>query len=266
MAQIQNKVIWITGATSGIGEALVHAFAKEGANLVLSARRANELERVAKETSLNADNSLILPLDLSKNDDYSTEVKKVLDKFGRVDILVNNGGVSQRSLAKDTKVSVDKEIMEVNFFGTLSLTKAVLPSMLTNKSGMVVAISSAVGKFGSPWRSGYSASKHALHGFFDSLRAECYEDGLKVLIVCPGFIQTNVSMNALTGTGTKLNQMDAATAAGLTAPEAARQIINAIKADKEEIVVGQFKEKLGVWVKRHFPSIFSVMIRKMAVR
>jgi dehydrogenase/reductase SDR family member 7B len=266
MSEIQNKVVWITGATSGIGEALVYAFAKEGAKIVLSARRADELERVAKASALDAANYLILPLDLAVNDYYSSEVKKVQEKFDRVDILINNGGVSQRSLAKDTGVAVDKAIMEVNFFGTVALTKAVLPAMLANKSGMVVAISSAVGKFGSPWRSGYSASKHALHGFFDSLRAECYDDGLKVLIVCPGFIQTNVSVNALTGTGAKLNQMDAATAAGLTAQEAAKQIIAAIRSDKEEVVIGQFKEKLGVWMKRHFPSVFSVMIRKMAVR
>jgi short-subunit dehydrogenase len=266
MAQIANKIVWITGATSGIGEALVHAFAKEGAKIILSARRKEELERVARESNLGAETFLILPLDLSKNDDYSIEVKTVLSKFGRVDILINNGGISQRSLAKDTAIAVDKEIMNVDFFGTVSLTKALLPSLLASKSGMIVAISSAVGKFGSPWRSGYSAAKHALHGFFDSLRAECYANGLKVLIVCPGFIQTNVSINARTGTGEKLNKMDPATAAGLTAQEAARQIIEAIKADKEEIVVGRFKEKLGVWMKRFFPAIFSVMVRKMAVR
>jgi dehydrogenase/reductase SDR family protein 7B len=264
--QIQNKTIWITGATSGIGEALIYAMAKEGAKIILSARRVEELQRVAKAANLNEVNSLILPLDLSKNEDYSAEVKKVLEKFGRVDVLINNGGISQRSLAKDTSVAVDKQIMEVNFFGTVSLTKTVLPSMLVNKSGMIVAISSAVGKFGSPWRSGYSASKHALHGFFDALRAECYEDGLKVLIVCPGFIQTNVSVNALTGDGKALGQMDAATAAGLTAPEAARQIIHAIKSDKEEVYVGGIKEKFAISLKRFFPLIFSNMIRKMAVR
>jgi short-subunit dehydrogenase len=263
---MQNKIVWITGATSGIGEALVYAAAKEGAKIILSARRTAELERVAKAANLSDSNYLIVPLDLADNKDYSAQLKAVTDKFGRVDILINNGGVSQRSLAKDTPVYVDKEIMEVDFFGTVSLTKTVLPSMLANRSGLIVVISSAVGKFGSPWRSGYSAAKHALHGFFDSLRAECYEDGLKVLIVCPGFIQTNVSMNALTGSGQKLNQMDAATAAGLTAPEAARQIIAAIKSGKEEVNVAGFKEKLGVWVKRHFPSIFSVMVRKMAVR
>ena len=165
MAEIKNKVVWLTGATSGIGEALAHALSLEGAKLILSARRAAELERVAKESGLSPDDYLILPLDLARNDDYSAEVKKVLDKFGRVDILINNGGVSQRALAKDTKIAIDKEIMEVNFFGTVSLTKSILPSMLGDKSGMILAISSAVGKFGSPWRSGYSASKHALHGF-----------------------------------------------------------------------------------------------------
>jgi short-subunit dehydrogenase len=266
MAQIQNQIVWVTGATSGIGEALVHALSKEGAKIILSARRTEELQRVAKEAGLTAENFLVLPLDLSKNDDYSAEVRQVIDRFGRIDILVNNGGISQRSLAKDTAVKVDREIMEVNFFGTLSLSKAVLPGMLSRKSGMIVVVSSAVGKFGSPWRSGYSASKHALHGFFDALRAESYQDNLKVLIVCPGFIQTNVSINARTGTGARLNEMDPATAAGLTAPEAARQIIAAIRADKEEVNVAGFKEKLGVWTKRHFPSIFSVMIRKMAVR
>jgi dehydrogenase/reductase SDR family protein 7B len=264
--EISNRIVWVTGATSGIGEALVYAIAKEGAKIVLSARRTEELKRVASAAGLGEDKCLILPLDLAKNDDYSTEVKKVLDKFGRVDILINNGGISQRSLAKDTAIAVDKEIMNVDFFGTVSLTKAALPSMLANKSGMVVAISSAVGKFGSPWRSGYSAAKHALHGFFDSLRAECYADGLKVLIVCPGFIQTNVSINARTGTGAKLGQMDPATAAGLTSAEAARQIVAAIKAEKEEVVVARFKEKFAVWAKRFFPSIFSMMIRKMAVR
>lgn len=266
MEQIKGKIVWVTGATSGIGEALVYALAKEGAKIILSARRIEELQRVAKDANLSKESSLILPLDLAKNDDYTSHVKTVVDKFGGVDILINNGGVSQRSLAKETTIAVDRQIMEVNFFGTVSLTKALLPSMLASKRGKIVVISSSVGKFGSPWRSGYSASKHALHGFFDALRAECYDDGIRVLMVCPGFIHTNVSVNALTGTGVKLNQMDPATAAGLTPADAARQIINAIKADEEEVNIGGVKEKFGVWMKRHFPLVFSKMIRKMAVR
>jgi dehydrogenase/reductase SDR family protein 7B len=266
MATLEGKIVWITGATSGIGEQLVYACAKEGAKIVLSARRSEEMERVAKAANLSADRYLVVPLDLANNKDYSSQVKAVMDKFGQVDVLINNGGISQRSMAKDTKVEVDRELMEVNFFGTLALSKAVLPYMLARHSGMLVAVSSAVGKFGSPWRSGYSASKHALHGFFDSLRAECYDDGLKVLIVCPGFVSTNITMNALTADGAPLRSMDSATGNGLKSDYTAAQIVKAIKQEKEEIVIGGFKENLGVWMKRHFPGIFSIMIRKMAVR
>jgi short-subunit dehydrogenase len=261
--QLKNKIIWLTGASSGIGEALAYALAKEGAKLVLSARREDELKRVAANLSTEV---LILPLDLANTADFEACHAAVLQKFGRVDILVNNGGISQRSLAKDTTVAVDRQLFEVNFFGTIALTKLLLPGFIKQRQGMIVTITSAVGKFGSPWRSGYAASKHALHGFFDSLRAEVYNDNVQVLLVCPGFIQTNVSKNALTGTGQKLGSMDAATASGLTADECARQIITAIKNDREEIIVSKFKEKFGVFVKRLFPSLFSIMIRKMAVR
>ncbi|MCW3127479.1 MAG: short-chain dehydrogenase/reductase [Bacteroidetes bacterium] len=266
MTTLQDKIVWITGATSGIGEQLVYECAKEGAKIVLSARRAEEMERVAKTANLTADRYLIVPLDLADNRDYSSQVKAVLDKFGQVDVLINNGGISQRSLAKETKLEVDRELMEVNYFGTISLSKAVLPYMLTRKSGMLVSVSSAVGKFGSPWRSGYSASKHALHGFFDSLRAECHDEGLKVLIVCPGFVSTNITMNALTASGAPLRSMDSATGNGLSSAYTAKRMVMAIKRGKREIVIGGFKENLGVWMMRHFPGIFAIMIRKMAVR
>ncbi|HWB64567.1 MAG TPA: SDR family oxidoreductase [Chitinophagales bacterium] len=266
MSTLQNKVVWVTGASSGIGEALVYALAKEGAKLVLSARRKEELERVATACQLPPDNILVLPLDLADESDFTAAKDAVVNKFGRIDILVNNGGISQRSLAKDTAVDVDRRIMEINYFGTIALTKIVLPQFIKQKAGLYVVVSSAVGKFGSPWRSGYSASKHALHGFFDSLRAELYADGITVLIVCPGFIQTNVSVNALTGNGDKLGSMDAATAKGLTASECARQIISAIKSGKEEIVVAKFKERFGVLAKRFAPGVFSAMIRRMKVR
>jgi dehydrogenase/reductase SDR family protein 7B len=266
MALLQNKVIWITGASSGIGEALVYALAKEGAKLILSARRAEELQRVAGNTKLATSEYLILPLDLNASETFETKKNEALQCFGHIDILINNGGVSQRSLAKDTSVAVDRQIMEVNYFGTIALTKTLMPDFIKQRNGLYVVVTSAVGKFGSPWRSGYSASKHALHGFFDSLRAELYSDGIKVLLVCPGFIQTNVSVNALTGSGTKLGSMDTATANGLTAEECSRQIISAIKSGKEEIVVAKFKERFAVFAKRFFPGLFSNMIRKMAVR
>jgi short-subunit dehydrogenase len=263
---LNNKVIWLTGASSGIGEGLAKALAKEGAKLVLSSRRESELKAVADNCKLSPDNCLILPLDLADASNFEEKKNEVLAKFGRIDILINNGGISQRSLAKDTTIEVDRKLMEVNYFGTIALTKTVLPVLIKQHDGMVATETSAVGKFGSPWRSGYSASKHALHGFFDSLRAEVFADNIKILLICPGFIQTNVSVNALTGTGAKLGTMDEATAKGLTTDECAQQIIASIKAEKEEIAVAGFKEKLGLWVKRFFPSIFSVMVRKMAVR
>lgn len=266
MGKLTGKVVWITGASSGIGEALAYALAKEGCHLILSARRETELMEVAKKCNINAERIQIIPLDLADSSTFEAHKNVALAKFGRIDVLINNGGISQRSLAKDTTIDVDRKLFEVNFFGTIALTKIVLPQFILQNSGMFVTISSAVGKFGSPWRSGYSASKHALHGFFDSLRAEVYENNINVLLVCPGFIQTNVSINALTGTGEKLGSMDAATANGLTAEDCATQIVQSIKSNKEEIVVAGAKEKFGVFVKRFFPGLFSIMVRKMSVR
>ena len=264
MSSIKNKVVWVTGATSGIGEALVVALATQGAKLIISARREDELKRVA-ENCKGAD-VFILPLDLADQSNFEKIKDEALNKFGRIDILINNGGISQRSLVKDTSVDVDRKIMEVNYIGTVALTKVVLPQFLKQGSGKFVVTTSSVGKIGTPYRSGYSASKHALHGFFDSLRAELHDDNISVLLVCPGFIKTNISIKALTERGEKLGTMDKATAAGLTPKECARQIIEGILANKQEIVVGGMKEKFAILSKRFFPSFFSVLIRKMAVK
>lgn len=261
MGTFNNKVVWITGASSGIGEALVQAFAAQGANLVLSARRAEELERVKNTAGLKDLNSLILPLDLAETFNVKALTEQVISKFGRIDILINNGGISQRALTKDTLLETDRKIMEVNFFGTVALTKSVLPYMLKQKSGHIIAMSSIAGKFGFYLRSAYSASKHALHGFFESLRMEIHNDNVKVLIVCPGKIKTNISINAVTGKGSKHNKMDESTEQGLSAEECAKQILRAIEAGKEEIFVGG-KELNAVWLKRLFPGLFSKMIRK----
>ncbi|MCW3105421.1 MAG: Short-chain dehydrogenase [Bacteroidetes bacterium] len=261
MGTFNNKVVWITGASSGIGEALVKAFAAEGAKVVLSARRAEELERVRKSAGLNDSNSLILPLDLANTSAADKLTSQVISTFGRIDILVNNGGISQRALTKDTSIETDRQIMEVNFFGTVALTKSVLPHMLKQQSGHIIAMSSIAGKFGFYFRSAYSASKHALHGFFESLRMEIYRDNVKVLIVCPGKIKTSISLNAVTGSGGRFNKMDESTEKGLSAEECAKQIRDAIITNKEEVLIGG-KELKAVWVKRFFPKLFSKMIRK----
>jgi dehydrogenase/reductase SDR family protein 7B len=260
MSTFQNKVIWITGASSGIGEALSKALAKEGAKLILSSRRREELERVKNGLNLADDHVYILPLDLADTSKIDELTKQVIDKFGHIDILINNGGISQRSMAKDTSIAVDRKVMEVNFFGTIAITKSVLPFMLQQKSGHIITVSSIVGKFGFYLRSAYSASKHALHGFFDSLRIEIYKDNVNVMLVCPGKIRTNISVNAVTGDGSKHSKMDESTNKGLSAEACAQQILNGIKNNTEELFIGS--EARAVLVKRFFPKLFSKMIRK----
>lgn len=261
MSIFKDKVVWITGASSGIGEALAKKFAASGARLVLSARRIGELKRVKNSVQLADKDVLILQLDLSDTSRVDTLTQQVLQKFGRIDVLVNNGGISQRSLTKDTPLEIDRKIMEVNFFGTVALTKSVLPHFLKQQSGQIIVISSISGKFGFYFRSAYSASKHALHGFFESLRMEVDKDHIKVLLVCPGKIRTNISVNAVTASGEKHNTMDPATDEGMSAEQCALKIITGVEKGKEELFIGG-KELKAVWIKRFFPGLFSKLIKK----
>lgn len=257
--RFEQRVVWITGASSGIGAALARAFAREGARLVLSARRTAELEQVAA-TCEGAPH--VLPLDLTKPDTFAAATASVLARFGRIDVVVHNGGISQRSLVKDTHDDVDRRIMEVNYFGAVSLTKAVLPSMLAARAGQFVVISSVMGKIGTPQRSAYAASKHALHGFFDCLRAEVSDQGLAVTLICPGFIRTDVSKNALTGDGSPTNEVGEEIAGGHPADLTADQILDAVHAKKSEVYVGALgKERLALLLKRFAPRVLERVAR-----
>ncbi len=258
-----KQVFWITGASSGIGKAIAIELSKQGSQLIISSRNEAALNAVKNEC--NSEKTIVLPLDLAQHDQMAENVKKALTYFGKIDVLINNGGISQRSLTKNTLLEVDKQIMAVNYFGTVALTKALLPYFIKQQKGHFVTITSIVGKIGTPLRSSYAASKHALHGFFDSLRAEIYEDNITVTLACPGFVQTNVSMNALTGDGSKLGKMDAATQNGLTPQQFAKQLFKAIKAKKQEVYIGGAKEILAVNVKRFFPKLLAKMIRKIEV-
>lgn len=262
----KEKRIWITGASSGIGEALAHAFAREGAHLVLSARNTDALQQVAaKCLELGAASAQVIALDLSKHAEIPGVAAQVLKTSGKIDILINNGGISQRSLAKDTSMEVDKRLMDVNYHGTVALSKALLPGMLLHQLGHIVTITSLVGKFGSPLRSSYAASKHALHGFFDSLRAELGPDSpIKITLVCPGFIRTEISKNALTADGSKQGTMDNATGQGMEASELARRMLRDIAKGKNEAYYGG-KEVLAVYLKRFVPGYFARMIAKAKV-
>ncbi len=256
----RNKKVWITGASSGIGEAIAYAFAKEGAHLILSARNIAGLERVEKGCA-GAASVTIQKLDIGAHDEIAKNTEGVISKVGVIDVLVNNAGISQRGRAVETDFEVDKQLVNVNLLGTIALTKAVLPSMISQKSGQIVVISSLMGKFGAPLRSSYAAAKHGLHGFFDTLRAELFDDNIKVLIVCPGYVRTNISINALTPEGTLQGTMDEATGKGLDPSVVAQKIIAAMKKNKEEIVVGG-RETMGVFLKRFFPRLLSSIVRK----
>lgn len=259
-----KPVIWITGASSGIGAAAARKFSKEGYSVILSSRKQEDLNQV-RESCQSPEDCAVLPLDLADTDQLPDKVREAIKIFGQIDIMFHNGGISQRSLAIETKLEVDRKIMEINFFGTITLTKAILPHFKAKKSGHFGVTSSLVGIIGSPYRSSYSASKHALHGYFDSLRAEHFVDNITVTMICPGFIKTNVSVNAITAEGKPLNQMDDAQANGMSAEECANQIYKGLKKKKEEIYIGG-KEVMAIYLKRFVPGIFSKILLKAKVR
>ncbi|RDC57245.1 short chain dehydrogenase [Pedobacter chinensis] len=258
-----SKIVWITGASSGIGEALVYEYFKAGDKLIISGRNRDELFRV-KGNCQNSFNVHVLPFDLSETEVLASKAQDAIKIFGKIDLLINSGGVSQRGLALETDLKTEQQIMNTNFWGTVNLSKAVLPSMIKNGGGQIVVVSSLVGKFGTKLRSAYSASKHALHGYFDSLRSEIYDKNIDITIVCPGFIKTNVSVNALTAAGNSQGTMDDAQANGMSAAACAKEIVKAVKAKKEEVYIGG-KETKAVWLKRFFPNFFSKKVREAKV-
>ena len=262
MITIKNKTVWITGASSGIGEALAYQFAKEGAKLILSARRENELQRVAKATGLADSDVLVLSMDMLEFDKFPEKVKAVIEHFGQIDFIVQNAGVSQRSYVKDTKFQVYRDLMELDFFSVVSFTQALLPYLTERKSGHFIVISSIAGKIGVPLRGGYGAAKHAIIAFFDSLRAEVWQDNINVTTICPGYIKTQISFNALDSSGNKHGKMDDNQANGMTAEVFAKKAIKAIVANKKEVYIGGAYEVMGVYLKRFLPSLVYRMVRK----
>ncbi len=263
MQTLNNKVFWITGASSGIGKSLAELVIDRGGTVVLSGRNEKALSQLAEKYSDAKERVFVLPFDLATLDnDASALVEKVVRRFGRIDYLVNNGGISQRSLAAETPVTVDRKVFEINFFGNITLAKAVLPVMIKQGGGNISATSSVVGKFGFPLRSAYAASKHALHGFYESLRAENYEYNIKVSMIIPGRINTNVSVNAVTKDGKAHGQMDPGQAKGMPADIAARKILRGILAGRKEILVGKF-DLLMIYIRRFLPPLFYFLARKI---
>ncbi|MCB9261402.1 MAG: SDR family oxidoreductase [Flavobacteriales bacterium] len=248
------KTVWITGASSGIGEALAHYYSKKGFNLILSARNESALEVVAKSCQTNGE-IYIIPLDLADSKTIENAVEMAKKNVSKIDILINNGGISQRSKITDTPETVDRRIFEINYFGTVALTKKVLPWMIETGGGNISVVSSISGKFGFPLRSSYSASKHAVVGYFETLGLEYINQNIRTTVVCPGRIRTNISKNALNPDGKPTGQMDDGQRNGMSVEVCAAKIGKAIARNKREVLIGK-KELILYYIHKYLPTLF----------
>lgn len=258
---LQGRVVLITGASSGLGEACAHVFYKAGAKVILCARRVDQLERVKRELQqLNVETQVhepqVLPFDLTDFDAAAGKVEKAIGFHGCIDVLINNGGISSRGNILDTLLDVHMKVMNVNYFGQVALTKAVLHHMISARQGHIVAVSSLQGKLALPFRTAYGASKHALQAFFDGLRAELAQYGIGVSVISPGYIQTDLSLNAVTSTGDRNAAMDATTASGMTPEYVASRILQAVARRQNDVVVAPLFYRMVVLFRALLPNLF----------
>lgn len=261
--QLRDKTIWLTGASSGIGEALAYALAADGARLILSARREDELQRVRANCAAPHQHHIVT-MDLSNATAIEAQAEIVLKEFGPIDILINNAGIGQRATVLETDLSVQRRIMEVNYFSVATLTRACLTHLLSRPESMVVTVSSVIGKVATPRRSAYAASKHAVIGFMDALRAESHGSVLHCLTVCPGYIRTPFPYSALLGDGRPQAAMDDGQKNGMAPEDCARGIVKAMQNNKAEAYVGG-KETLGIYIKNWCPPLYRWMITKVKI-
>ncbi|MDW5290608.1 SDR family NAD(P)-dependent oxidoreductase [Formosa sp. PL04] len=257
-----GKTLWITGASSGIGRAVAIELSFKNCHLILSSRKTEDLEQVASICQKNGSTTSVVPFDLSESSSIEQAANIVLKTETKIDGLYHFGGISQRSFANDTPIAMDRKIFEINFFGTIELTKRVLPTMIKNGGGQIGVTSSIVGKFGFPYRSSYSATKHALHGFFESLRAENVSNKVLISMIIPGRVKTNISLNAIDEHGNAHNKMDEGQEKGITSEMAARIIVKKLEKEKKEILVGG-KELMMVHIRRFCPSLFYYLSTKV---
>jgi len=257
-----GKRILLTGASSGIGRALALELAKHQTRLVLVARNQQALDELKYACEQAGSQATCIPFDLAHIEAIDELAAQALACYKGIDVLINNAGISQRALAQDTPLAVDRKIMALNYFSVVALTKALLPSMIAQKQGYIAVTSSISGKFGFPLRSAYAASKHALHGFFETLRAETYEQGLRILIACPGRINTPISMHALTSNGEAHGKLDPGQAQGMAADRCARKYLKALQYDKKEVLIGG-RELLMVTIHKWVPKLFYTLARRI---
>ena len=256
------KTVWITGASSGIGEACAYLYATQKCNIILTATSAEKLEKVAKKCQDLGAIPFVLPYDLREINGINSLVEKAWNFTSGIDILFCNAGISQRTAVEDTDMQMFETIMDINFYAPVAMAKAILPRMLAAGGGHIAATTSIAGHFGFPLRCAYSSSKHALYGFFETLQAEYVSKNIHTTLVCPGRVQSNISLNALDKNGLRHGKMDPGQANGISAEKAAKKIVRAIKNQKREVLVGG-KELIMVYIKRFFPNICAKLATKI---
>jgi dehydrogenase/reductase SDR family member 7B len=261
MVELAGKNVWITGASSGLGAALAQQCLDAGARVLLSARRVDRLQVIAQGRS----HVEVLPLDLADTDALAGHAREALARMGNIDVMIHNAGIGQRGLVSESSIDVERRLMEVNFLGPVALTKAILPSMIARGQGDFVVISSVLGMMSVKRRAGYCASKHALHGYFNALRAEVHEHGLRVLLVCPGHIDSEFSQQALDATGRANGIDEASTRAGLSPEECARVTLRALQRGRAEIYPAKW-ESVGVYLNRYAPGLMRRAAASMKAR
>ena len=255
------ETVWITGASSGIGEACAYRWAQGGARLVLTAPTAAELEPVAaKCREIGAPDVAILPYDLSVPEGIPALVQSAWDAFGGLGTTYLNAGISQRTSVEDTSMEMVRLLMEIDYFAPAAIAKELLPRMVARGGGHIGVTTSIAGKFGFPLRCGYCSAKAALYGFFESLQAESYDKGIRVTLVCPGRVRTNISLRALDKGGKPHGKMDPGQAGGITTEKAAKIIVKAVRKGRREVLVGS-KELIMVYIKRFFPGLCARLAR-----
>ncbi len=262
---LSGQVAWITGASSGLGAQLTFEFAERGADLILSARNLTNLEEVKSQLSAYPVSVHLLPLDLEQLEQLPAKVDQALSLAGRVDILVNNAGLAIRDFALATSPEVDQKLMNINYFGPVLLTKRLLPHLLARGTGQVVVVSSLSGKFGVPRTAAYAASKHALHGFFETLRSEIAPSDIHITIIVPGMIKTEITAHALQGDGSTFGRLEKSFKTAYPVKKAARKMMQAILRKREEVFVGGH-ERFTLFLHRLSPYLLRRFIRSHPLR
>jgi short-subunit dehydrogenase len=261
-AFFKNKIVIVTGASSGIGSEMVKVLADSQAKIVLCARREDLMLQLVQEIGISANNYLIYKLDFAANPDFKLISQQIIDKFGQIDILINNAGIAQKSMVQETNEAVERKVMEVNYFANINFTKAILPFLISRKQGHIVGVSSILGEIGLPKVAPYCASKHALNGYYNSLRYDVEQHNILVSIVSPGFIGTEITKKSLTGSGGVHHEDSIAQEKGMSASACAKGILKNIAKQKRQTYVGGLEILMPKFA-YFFPRIFHLLMKKM---